>query len=142
MDNTHKKILTIAKHTRDWAEKLQRDGEGEGEDLACMCAIASYELFKRLKRAGLSPTMCFADKAFEGHAFVRCQGLTIDVTATQFGVRDKVNVLFNEDAIEMHWFWKPNLKVKSKKNILKQLSNWPKYQIHPELRSRVGYDWK
>ncbi len=138
IDQNFTRIRKIASNTRQWAEELQRTHQIWDSDLACMCGIASYELFKRLKKAGLSPTICFAENSYEGHAFIRCQGYTIDVTATQFGIKDKTVVMANRDAEAYKWFWVPIEKIKTKTGLLKKLAGWPRYQIHPDLTSRTG----
>jgi len=55
-------------------------------ELTGMCGICSYFLFKTLKEKKLSPVFSINDE----HCFVMLQGLVIDVTATQFYLKDKI----------------------------------------------------
>ena len=62
-----------------------------------MCAIASADVFRRLKAAGFKPEIWFKPD----HAFVHVNGYIVDVTATQFSSRyDDVIVIPLEQAME------------------------------------------
>ena len=78
--NEIQRIKRIANNVRKWAEN-NRGKFKVKENLTGMCGIASYELFKRLSRAKLKPTLCHS---YFGHAFIECNKHIIDVTATQF----------------------------------------------------------
>ena len=77
-------IRHIARQTRRWALR-HRHKVWADATLCGMCAIASAELHKRLTAAGFSAAIAFRNTADEGHAFVICDELIVDVTATQFG---------------------------------------------------------
>jgi len=134
------KIKRIARDVRLWAEGLQGRQELWDDDLSCMCSIASYELFKRLRKVHLEPTACFADLQDYGHAFIHCQGYIVDVTATQFTKKlPKVVVLPLKDInYKTYDFWRPKIKVKSKKRFLDEISDWPRDQVHPELSTEIS----
>lgn len=147
--NTFRRIKRIADNVRMWAEEMQDRNQRWDEDLSCMCGIASYELFKRLKRAGLKPTMCFANV---GHAFIQCKGYTIDVTATQFygmyykdsedeeslGEWEAVEIRPADEAPKAAQFWDVYIKAKGDKAILKIFEDWPAYQVHPTLLRKIN----
>lgn len=136
---TLNKIKRIARDVRVWAEKLQEEQQQWDDNLGCMCVIASYELFKRLHKARLDPTICFADCDNYGHAFIRCRGYVVDVTATQFARKiDKVSIVpIKGIDYKTFEFWKPGVKVKSKRRLLSEVSFWPRDQLHPELVNEV-----
>jgi len=136
---TLSKIKRIAKDVRKWAERLQEQEQLWDNNLGCMCAIASYELFKRLRKARLDPTICFTNGDDGGHAFISCQGHIVDVTATQFTRKiPKVIVIPVKEIDYMTYeFWRPGTRAKSKKRFLDEISGWPSYQIHPELRPEI-----
>ena len=140
---TRNRIKRIAKNVRKWAEELQNKNKFWDNHLSGMCGIASYELFKRLRRAKFKPTMCFS----RGHAFVKCNGFIVDVTATQFCKADvnKSNTIgYNNcwKSIEIRpiaktfpnpWFWQSILHTRSKKEIINEVKEWRSDEIHPEL---------
>lgn len=71
------KLRLIALKAREWAEGNRGHCP---PSLEMMCARASGELFKKLKRAGYKPELVF----IEFHCFVVCEGYIIDITATQY----------------------------------------------------------
>ena len=82
---TDPRVLHIAKRTRAWAEALARR-HGFPPDLCGLCATASAQLMLALRAKGY-------DAVFHenyGHCFVVLNGYIIDITATQFGKRNKV----------------------------------------------------
>jgi len=102
---TLQKIRTIANNTRRWAEK-EADKEGfDPETLSCFCARGAAELFRRLKRAGLSPRLAYAyDGDCWAHIYVRCERYLIDITASQFG-HPNVVVRHTNDITNEGWYW-------------------------------------
>lgn len=134
--NTEQKIRKIAKDTRKWTERFN-DKEGRwSEDLSGMCGIASYELFSRLSKVGLDPQMCFGS----GHVFVRCQGFTADVTATQFSWKDDqlkpVEVRKTKSACQLKTFWVSDETTRTERGIMKGFKSWTNDHLHPELRDK------
>ena len=81
-----KTIRNVAQSVRKWAENLQNRHKMWGDDLRCMCAITSYQIFIKLKKRGFFPTL----RLNNDHCFITCNELLIDVTATQFGDYPKV----------------------------------------------------
>jgi len=138
---TQHRIRKIAKNVRTWAEELQNEKLFWDRDLGGMCAIASYELFKRLRRAKLKPVICVAP----GHAFVQCKDLVIDVTATQFNSSNiflvnspsfrlkPIEIRKAKEASKVAHFWKPLIKINDKKTFVNEMQNWSRDEIHPEL---------
>jgi hypothetical protein len=138
------RIKRIATNVRKWAEKKQIEAWDNGEswkytkDLNCLCAIASWELFKRLKRAKFDPEMCFSD---HGHAFILCNKLLVDVTATQFNSRAgyQSKIKFKKVEIrpamdrKLSKYWFKHRFGKEKKTIAYIMKSWPHYQMHPEI---------
>lgn len=79
--NVYDQILAEAKEVRELCEKLVRLGKVQySSELSGMCAVASYQLFCRLKKLGLKPKLAQA----RNHAFVICEDYLVDITATQF----------------------------------------------------------
>jgi hypothetical protein len=120
------KIQAIALKTREWAINTRTDDFSE--HLAGMCAIASAELFKRLKAEGFKPKICFTEE----HTFILVDGLVVDVTATQFGSRYKpVSILPFEEAVEDGvWGMEIEYSTRSLKSAAEFQAEvgWPKYQ--------------
>lgn len=78
-------ILGIAAITRRSCEAWNSEHELFGDDLACMCLIASHFLFRVLKENGYMPRFHKATKEYWGcHCWVSVGRLHLDITATQF----------------------------------------------------------
>jgi hypothetical protein len=83
-------LFKVAKEVQAWAEITAARLGRDQANLRGMCVIAAYELFDRLsKNARLKPHKVRFAKS-EYHAFVMVDGLTVDVTATQFVNTDPV----------------------------------------------------
>ena len=121
-------LRRIAKEIRAWAEDNLDDSVG---DLSCKCAICSYELFIELKKNGFDSWFAQND----GHAFVICEGYIVDVTATQFGRKNKVSVLLLSSVSRKASFWwgmskKDDFrKTRSLRIIKRWLKDWPVEQV-------------
>ena len=76
-------IINVARAARRWIEKYATKNEFS-KDLMCLCGIASGEIWKRLKNAGVKARIHEYQAPGEGHCFVEAEGYLIDVTATQF----------------------------------------------------------
>ncbi len=134
-------IRRIAEHTRYWAQCNRTfihvcDDDNDGfvndkfeEDLCGMCAIASAELFRRLKDMGYSPKIALYDGDDHCHCFVLVNGQIVDVTATQFG-KNPVEIV-NTNEKNLPDFWNPNMVFNSVEELIaNQVTNgWPQYQI-------------
>jgi len=76
------KLATILRETRAWAEEVQAQFPFDyGDDLCGLCAVASKELFTRLKANGFKDVLIACNDC---HCFVIYKGRVLDVTATQF----------------------------------------------------------
>jgi len=67
------------------------------DNLSCMCAVASYALYKDLLKKGYnSDTVKFVEGDFEdeycGHCWIEIEGFIVDVTATQFGIENEIYI--------------------------------------------------
>jgi len=118
-------LRSLGYQIRSQMEKLQADHGCWFGDLSGMCAIASFYLFRLLKKNGYKPAFAIN----EGHAFVVCGGYVVDVTATQFDQKRRVVVrlLSNIDS-NKHSFWQIDEKHYSEAMIQKALSSWPSDQ--------------
>jgi hypothetical protein len=123
-------LVREAQSVYDWARRFNDD-----EELGCWCAICSYEVFKRLRRAKLNPTFVqvWDGNGYDGHCFVECQGYIVDVTARQFiGNLRSVEVRYNNPG---YWFWVRNSqinksvhKANTTSQIQKLVKDWPSEQ--------------
>ena len=77
------RVRQIATNVRRWAERKNDRLDMFYSDLCGMCAIASAELFCRLKNEGFKPVLVHAF----GHVYVELEGYIVDVTCTQFSIR-------------------------------------------------------
>jgi len=90
------KIVKISHLVRDEVEKYvisknKNDEFGmpsyvDDEDLTGACAIASYVLYRVLRKLNVSAKFALGDN----HCWVQCSDWVIDLTATQFGYKEKV----------------------------------------------------
>jgi len=77
-------IINVARAARRWIEKYARENYF-GEDLMCLCGIASGEIWKRLKSAGIKARIHeYVESHGGGHCFVEAEGYLIDITASQY----------------------------------------------------------
>ena len=123
-----KKVIQIATETRKWAEKHEYAFH---KDLKCLCAIASVELFKRLKNEKFKPQLKVAIHGMGGsHVFVVVDNHIVDITATQFGHTKKVVVQPKKDFTILHWYWRSNKTFKTHKKLIEfqQKTRWSKNQ--------------
>jgi hypothetical protein len=132
--NTLSRIRRIASNTRQWTEKLQKNKPMTfSSNLRQMCGIASYELFTRLKRAKLNPTLCYS---YRGHAFILCHEYIVDVTATQFGPNNPIEIVHKDIAISrnMGSYWCIDKTATTREEVEDFFCGWPNYQKHPKLK--------
>lgn len=138
------RIKRIATNVRCWAEQRQKeDPKSYNKKLNCLCAISSYELFKRLKRAKINATVNFCNL---GHAFVIVDdNILVDVTATQFNNYWDDNPKFNkieirelEDARDYSEWWSCDVTCSTKEEIAKEMYGWPSSQKHKDIQKITG----
>ena len=97
-----KRSLILAEVIRNASEKYYCDIDCEpyvkrgdnAKTLRGLCGIASYALYQALIKEGFRPTFMMGDMptVLGKHCWVELNGKVIDVTATQFGVIDRVFV--------------------------------------------------
>lgn len=110
-DKIPTKALKIAKEIRKWGEKEDKKVMNEG-DLSCLCEECSSRIYKKLLRMGFDPI--YAHNIW--HCFVILDGWIIDVTATQFGEKEKIFI--RKYGKLKSKFWKDAKLISSQKNKL------------------------
>ena len=61
-------------------------------DLACMCAVASHALLTALKKKKIPCKMIRGEYDLDGHCWLVVHDHIVDITATQFGIKEEVYV--------------------------------------------------
>lgn len=124
------KIRCIATDVRYWVE-----GRAQSDQLAGWCAIASVELFKRLREekidAELHVWTCSKD-GMTSHVYCLVGDYIVDVTATQFHkLRDvPVFIMHQREAIQYHFYHTVAVYTTAEKFVAYQKkSKWPHNQI-------------
>lgn len=125
------KIHAIATDVRFWTEGKAAFANYNPNDLMGWCAIASAELFRRLKNAGVDAEIHMSTE-WNAHVFLIVEDHVIDVTATQFGhFRDTPIVIMHHRIADEHDFYQTSYTFESPKDLrtfqLKQ--RWPKAQV-------------
>jgi hypothetical protein len=125
---TSYEIRLIATRVRRWAEKYAEENN-HYNDLCGMCAIASGELWRELRREGGNPILCLKDDGPGAHVFVECSGYLVDITATQFE-ENRVVVRRKELAWKQRDWWQPTWKCKfiTEFRAHQRKDGWPKEQ--------------
>lgn len=127
------RIKQIARSVRAWAEK-----QDSPSDLSEWCGICSYRLLKKLgkelSKKGFTSHLALSDC----HAFVLIGGYIVDVTATQFGHRNKVMFAKSAHHCSDKYAWCVDTKIhwKNTQALKKEFKTWPDYQIPFEIRKR------
>lgn len=125
------RIKVVADEVRYWAEtEAPRYGHNE-ETLCGMCAIASAELWKKLKMTGIHGALHVAESDWGSHVFYVIDDHIVDVTATQLpGFRNKPIVILHTKEAEMHEHWRAVHEFKSAKELreFQVRYRWPKSQ--------------
>jgi hypothetical protein len=103
-------LIKEANEVRKWALHQKN----APVDLFGWCAICSFELFKTYKKKNLKPVFNIVESPNNGdHCFITCCNYLIDVTATQFEVKDVVNII-EIDKVSKKWFWNLKKSIKCK----------------------------
>jgi hypothetical protein len=127
------RVHDIAMEVRSWAEELARKrGYSDGFDLNGFCAIASAELFKRLRREKISAELHLATSWYGSHVYVVVEDHIVDVTATQFSeMRSKIVVIQHEKELCHLWYYITSHVFVEPKQLRKaQIEwEWPQDQI-------------
>lgn len=138
-----KKVKSIASEVRKWGETLYNQFcyEDWDCDLCGMCAVCSYQLARTLRERGFKAWILVNNGDCPGcHAFVRVGsmgrgGLTVDITATQFGYTDKV--LVRNRVGDKDWVWTDMADPLDEDKVADIFYDWPKTQ-HPILFDNYG----
>jgi hypothetical protein len=127
-------IKEAAKESRAWAEGLVAQ-YGYPSDLCGLCALASKDLWRRLKARGIPARIAYCP----GHVFVRIPHLNIlvDVTATQFG-KKKIEIRKWPESRHYHWRtdWCQEFDTAEEFHVAqvkKVLGKWCKCEITPSF---------
>lgn len=149
-----KRLKIIATASRREIENFARhhDNIGTDSDLECFCGIASFFLVMVAKKLGFKlsliegmafnewlinrlQTGCIDNQGLDGnHCWVEHNGKIIDITATQFGIRQKVHIVDIGD--DNYWVIDRNSTVRRSFK-----HEWPEdqnpYTYHVELKDRA-----
>lgn len=120
-----KAISSIVSEVREWAEALQRKHAYRFPrlDLANMCSVCALRLFIRLQREGYAPVYAQS----HCHAFVLCNDLVLDVTATQFGLGLGQICILPEIESKEYDFWEVETTSKHLNTVLHIVKQWPSW---------------
>jgi hypothetical protein len=98
------KVISYAKSSRKIVERLAKHIDnswpveaGDSKTLECYCAIASHLLYKLAKKNNIKINFHVGKFKSYDHAFNSYDGKIIDITATQFGLKNKVYVIDSEN---------------------------------------------
>jgi len=107
MGNQLSEVKKIAHKARKWTEKIAEKYPNEfGEDLNCLCGVASAKLVWMLKQEGIKARIASS----YCHAFVLWKDYVIDITATQISHGRKKVEIFKQSIIEhmdvknLYWY--------------------------------------
>ena len=138
MKKTLKSIQFIAKDTRKWAKNVA-DDYGSNDDLFCMCAITSFEIFSILAQNGFNPEFVHNNS----HCFVEVNGYVVDITARQFSHRFPNIIACKRNKLPKSKLghssiWESRFRCTTPKEIKKSLKDWPYEQLPIPLRKKVS----
>ena len=114
-------LFEVAQETRIWAENTFNGTE----ELDCLCAICSYDIFKKLHKQGIDAW--FVMNKGSSHCYVLVDETIVDVTATQFGNFPKVMVR-NKYQLGGKGMWSVGRKAITDEKVRQFLKKWPKDQ--------------
>ena len=112
-----KTIIQVAEKVRDSIAKELGDSFPSG--LGGDCAVSSYTLHKKLNRLGFKSKFVQGHYRMMEHCWVEIDNLIIDITATQFGIKEKVYITRTNDK---------NYQPTRKRFLKKEFKLWPNYQ--------------
>lgn len=89
---------TLAKQVRNNLKSFICDKPSSFDsNFFCACAVASYTLWKVLLSKGYSAKFVRGFYRGDNHCFVICNNQIIDITATQFDIREEVYITDSND---------------------------------------------
>lgn len=137
-----KKIRECAEKAREWAEEVSAPGgayDHVDDTLAGLCAIATVYLGSLLEQAGYQPIYALR---CSDHCFIVCNGLVVDVTATQFN-RKPIEIIPVLEARKHcdQWgdvIWSIDTSFESPHRLVRRLKKdkWPEEQV-PKIKEIV-----
>jgi hypothetical protein len=102
----YNKVFPVAQKVRQWTQKQADRKHYYAHSLMGWCAIASAQLFRELKRAGIDSTIHLHEGDGPCHCFVVVDDHVVDVTATQFDeFVDKEIVILPKSKAEKYDFY-------------------------------------
>lgn len=101
--NDLERLTLLARRARAVFEKIAAQRNWHA-DLCGWCKDATVFIFNRARALGINVDMGH----IPGHWFILLGDTVVDITATQFGVKDPVTVMPLEEARQGRWWW--NLK--------------------------------
>ena len=122
-------VLGVATDVRYWAE-----GRAEALDLNGWCAIASAELFKKLKQQDIPAEIHYSldDDGESCHVYLLVDDHIVDVTATQFRqFKEQPIVIMHAKSAEVYDFYKTYQVFHSVEALRKyqKKQRWPAEQV-------------
>ena len=123
-------LKTLLNNLRKQIVELHSNIRGfENQNLESWCGIASWIVFRLLKKRGYSPKLCSNDL----HAFVICDGHLIDLTLMQFHPHWFEEVYIHQTgkghpAAEPYHLVKKSVTNDTLKDLKSFFYRWPKYQ--------------
>ena len=113
-----------------WAEREQaRNPYDYAASLCGLCAKASSYLHRLLTPTLFPAKLVINDK----HCFVKVEKFVVDITATQFGIVDKVYIVEHKEVLtrSIGYYWKANHIFDTVEALVKHQkeTQWPTHQI-------------
>lgn len=119
------KVVKIAKKLRRKADRDTKIQSDYGKTLGGACAIMSLYLWRYLHRQGIRCQVRWSD----GHCFVTYGNKIVDITATQFGKKQKVYIADFKNHPECWWQQEPNGQARTIRELDANETEW----VSPEL---------
>ncbi len=122
------KVMPIAMRVRAWTQSKADRANYNAHNLCGWCAISAAHLFRELSKAGIDAELHYVP----GHCFVSVDDYVVDVTATQFTVFEKKEiVIIHIKEAEQYWYYSNSVMFDSPTMLRDhQLrEKWPKRQI-------------
>ena len=120
-------VEAIATDVRNWAEG--RAGN-RNRELSEWCAIASAELHSRLLKEGIDCEIHMASDVWGSHCYLMIEDHVVDITATQFGVHERIYIKHHREAEENYFHITDKVYADAAQLRADQIKwGWPKHQI-------------
>ena len=131
MNDILTRVHEIALEVRSWCEN-EADKARRSDNLLGYCAIASAELFKRLKKAGIPSEIHMSNGGWCSHVFLSVEDHIVCVTATQFSeFRYQPVVIIHYKVAQQHSFFTTDELFFDVKSLRKYQAKkgWPNNQV-------------